>query len=124
MTIAYWCILIAAILPYVFVAFAKAGAPGYNNCAPRDYYDTLKGWRKRAYWAQLNGFEAFPAFAVAVLIAQHSFVEQSTIDALAVTFIVARVLHGVFYIYDKGILRTFIWTLGFASMIALFLVSA
>src|SRR5690606_20899754 len=25
---AYWCVLIAALLPYVWVVFAKAGAPG------------------------------------------------------------------------------------------------
>lgn len=124
MTIAYWCILLAALLPYVFVSFAKVLAPGYNHATPREYCESLTGWRKRAYWAQLNGFEAFPAFAVAVLIAQHSFVEQPTIDTLAIIFILARVLHGICYIFDKNLLRTLVWTIGFACTIALFLVAA
>ncbi len=122
MTIAYWCVLIAAILPYIFVAFAKAG--GYDNFCPRESCEKLQGWRKRAYWAQQNGFEAFAPFAAAVLIAQQNFVEQSTIDTLAIVFIVARILYGVFYIYNKAALRTLIWTLGFGCMVALFVISA
>lgn len=122
MTIAYWCILIAAILPYVLVSFAKAG-PHYDNACPREYSEKLQGWRKRAYWAHLNGFEAFAPFAVAVLIAQHSFVEQSTINILALVFIAARLLHGAFYIYNKPMLRSLVWTIGFLAVIALFIVS-
>ena len=34
MQIAYWCVLIAAMLPYVWVIVAKAG-PAYDNRAPR-----------------------------------------------------------------------------------------
>lgn len=124
MTIAYWCILIAALLPYLFVSLAKIAAPQFDNSCPREFCETLKGWRKRAYWAQLNGFEAFPAFAVAVLIAQQSFAAQSTIDTLAIVFILARILHGLFYIYNKALLRLLIWTVGFVCMIALFLVAA
>ncbi|HPA01172.1 MAG TPA: circularly permuted type 2 ATP-grasp protein, partial [Chiayiivirga sp.] len=37
MSTAYWCILIAALLPYVWVAIAKSGAPGYNNKDPRGW---------------------------------------------------------------------------------------
>ena len=37
MSIAYWCILIAAVLPYAWVAFAKSGAPAYNNKDPRGW---------------------------------------------------------------------------------------
>jgi len=124
MTTAYWCILIAAILPYLFVALAKVGGPRFDNHCPREYCEKLHGWRKRAYWTHLNGFEAFPPFAVAVLIAQHSFVEQSTIDSLAIAFILARILHGIFYIYNKDILRSLVWTIGFACVVALFVVAA
>ena len=41
MSVAYWCILIAAVLPLIWVGFAKSGAPGYNNKDPR-------GWREFA----------------------------------------------------------------------------
>lgn len=124
MTIAYWCILIAAILPYIFVSFAKASRACYDNCNPREHCEKLQGWRKRAYWAHLNGFEAFAPFAVAVLIAQHSFVDQITIDSLAVTFISARILHGILYIYNKAALRSLVWVIGFICVIALFLLAA
>lgn len=127
MTIATWCILIAAILPYILVAFAKAGGKTglkFDNHCPREYCEKLQGWRKRAYWAQLNGFEAFAPFAVAVLIAQHSFVEQSTIDTFAIVFILARILHGIFYIYDQATLRSLSWALGFVCVVGLFITAA
>jgi len=123
MTLAYWCIFVAFLLPYVFVSMAKYG-PKFNNHAPRDYLEKLHGWRKRAYWTHLNGFEAFAPFAVAVLIAEQSTAQQSTIDGLAVLFVIARLGHAASYIYDKATLRSVVWFVGFGSVIGLFLISA
>eukprot|EP01035_Chromulina_nebulosa_P035064 gene35064-47116_t len=49
---------------------AKFGTGGkdFDNAAPRVMLAKLDGWRQRANWAQLNGFEAFPPFAAAVII--------------------------------------------------------
>src|SRR3546814_7254438 len=69
MTTALWCVLVAALLPFLFTGLAKA-SKRFDNAAPRDYFEQSTGWRKRAHWAQLNSFEAFPAFAAAVIIAQ------------------------------------------------------
>lgn len=123
MTIAYWCVLIAGLLPYVFTVAAK-WSPEYSNENPREYLEKVVGWRKRAHWAQVNSFEAFPFFAAAVIIAQRTFVHQTTIDVLALLFVFSRIIYGVAYIMNKPKARSLIWFLGFACCIGLFLVSA
>lgn len=123
MTLAYWCILIAAILPYPIVILAKA-SKNFNNKAPREQLAQAEGYRKRANWAQLNAFEAFPPFAAAVIIAQLQHTPQATVDTLAITFIIMRVLHAGCYVLNKATLRSIVWTLGFACVVGLFVVAA
>lgn len=123
MTIALWTILAAALLPYVWVILAKAGA-GYDNRRPREILAGLQGWRKRADWAQMNAFEAFPAFAAAVLVAHMIAGPSARADGLALGFIAFRVLHGILYVLDRASLRSLAWAGGFACVIGLFLVAA
>jgi len=123
MTIGYWCVLIAAILPYIFVVSAKRLVPGYNNHDPRGYSEQLTGWPKRAYYAQINGFEAFAPFAAGVIIAHQMVALQSHIDVLAVSFILARILYGILYIANIALLRTLVWALGFACTIGLYFIA-
>lgn len=124
MSFAFWCVLLAALLPLVWVGAAKSGAAGYDNDRPRVFLASLTGWPQRAHWAQENALEAFPPFAAAVIIAQLAGGNQATIDTLAGVFIVARILHGVCYIADKGALRSLVWLVGFGCVIALFVTSA
>lgn len=124
MTFAYWCVLIAAFLPIVWVGAAKSGAAGYNNDRPREFLAGLEGWPQRANWAQANALEAFPPFAAGVIIASVAGAEQTTIDILAGVFILARLLHGVAYIADKGTLRSLVWLVGYGCMVGLFLAAA
>lgn len=35
MKIAYWCILIAALLPYIWTVMAKLSTPGFDNHNPK-----------------------------------------------------------------------------------------
>lgn len=123
MTLAYWCVLIAAILPYPLALIAKV-ASGYDNRAPRDFLAGAEGYRKRANWAQMNAFEAFPPFAAAVVIAHQVKAEQGMIDVLAATFIAMRLLHAAFYVADKATLRSIAWAAGFGCVIGLFAVAA
>jgi uncharacterized MAPEG superfamily protein len=127
MTIAYWCVLVAIFLPYAFTGFAKFHGdfgPKQNH-NPREFLEKLTGPRKRAHWAQLNSFEVNPGFFVAVVVAQQvGAATQSTIDGLALAFIVSRVLFGILYIADQATLRTLAWTAGMAAIAALFVVSA
>lgn len=124
MTIALWCVLVAAVMPIVFAGVAKFGGGGYNNRKPREFLEKLEGWRKRAHWAQVNSFEAFPPFAAAVIIAQMLNAPQNQINALAVGFIVLRVLYGLAYLADKQLLRSLIWTAAFGCIVGLFIVAA
>ena len=120
MTIAYWCVLVAALIPYVLSIIAKWG-PGYNHYAPRIYLDQVEGYRKRADWTQLNSYEAFPFFAAAVIIAHLTGKPQMMIDNLALAFIGFRILYVITYLANRPILRSFIWLFGYLCCIALFL---
>lgn len=127
MTLAHWCILIAAVLPYVWTVIAKRspGAAGrFDNAAPREYLSRVQGLAARANWAQLNAFEAFAPFAAAVLIAEKAGAGQAGIDTLAMAFVVARVGHGLCYLANRSLLRSLVWALGFACVIALFVLAA
>ena len=132
MTLAYWCVLMAAILPYLFTGLAKFGpkdpaaqpAPKYDNHAPRAHLDKLTGRRLRAHWAQLNSFEAFPFFAAAVIIAHQMQANQEAVDTLAAGFILFRVAYGLAYVSDKPSQRSLMWMGGILCCIGLFVVSA
>lgn len=123
MTLAYWCVLVAAILPIVWAGAAKSHG-SFDNSAPRDWLARLDGWRQRANWAQANAWEAFAPFAAAVIIAHLAGARQGTIDGLAITFIAMRIAHGLLYIADKAMLRTIVWTIGFGCVVGLFVVAA
>ncbi|NGY05193.1 MAPEG family protein [Solimonas terrae] len=123
MTTALWCVLIAALLPYVFTGISKA-SKRFDNAAPRDYQEASTGWRKRAHWAQLNSFEAFPAFAAAVIVAHLVVGPNATADKLAMSFVAARLVYGGLYVANKATLRSLVWFIGIACVIGLFIVAA
>lgn len=125
MSIAYWCILIAAALPYLWVSVAKGNGERYNNRDPRGWQAKQENPRsKRAYAAQLNAYEAFPPFAAGILMAQFAQVDGQRIVWLAMAFVAFRILHGIFYIADKHSLRSLVWLGGFACVIGLILSAA
>lgn len=125
MFIAYCCILIAACLPYLWAVLAKTSAPGYNNKDPRGWVAKQESYRVRnAYAAHLNAFEALPAFAIAVLMAQLAQVNPQHVAWLSMAFITFRILHGIFYIAVRQGLRSLCWLGGFVCVIALMLSAA
>ena len=125
MTFAYWCVLVAAVLPLVWIGIAKGSLSDYDNDRPRAALATAEGRAQRAHWAEQNALEAFPTFAAGVIIAHVTGgADQATINILAGIFIVARVLHGLAYVNDLGLPRSLAWLAGFASMIGLFVAAA
>ena len=134
MIIAYWCVLIAGVLPLACTYLAKFGpaprAPGdvaptrFDNRSPRDWLAAQTGVRARANAAQANSFEAFPLFAIGVVIAVAQHVPVAPIDLLAVVFIVARIGFIGFYVGDLPGLRSTAWLVGFAASIGLYLLAA
>lgn len=120
MTIAYVCILIVALLPYLWTAVAKGGAKQYDNRDPRGWLARQDNPRvKRASAAHQNAFEALPAFAASVLMAQLAGVDPQRIAVLALAFAALRVLHGIFYIANLAPLRSLAWFGGMGCMLAL-----
>ena len=118
MATAYWCILVAALLPYVWYGAARAGAGRIDNHDPRSGMARLdEGRARRANNAQYNAFEAFAAFAAAVLMAQAAGVDPARIGMLAIAFVVLRVLHGLFYLANTHALRSAAWAGGFACVV-------
>src|SRR3982074_626450 len=75
----------------------------------------------RARWAaHQNGIEAFPFFAVAVLLAEFRTGPQHLIDELAVLFLIVRIAYVFTYLGDRPTLRSILWSVGFAINLAIF----
>lgn len=122
---AYWCVLIAALLPYVWVGIAKGGGERYNNRDPRGWVSRQENPRiHRAFAAHLNAFEAFAPFAAGVILAQLAQVPTDRIAGLAIAFVVFRIAHGLLYIGNRPLLRSTVWAGGFACVLALLVMAA
>ncbi|CAN5450409.1 MAPEG family protein [soil metagenome] len=122
MPIAYWCILIAALLPIVLVGYAKSGSR--DNNSPRDSADQLTGGKRRAYAAHQNAYENFPFFAVAVVAALSFGASVSTVNLWALLYIACRVVYSWLYIADKPSLRSAVYGLALIANIAIFVLPA
>lgn len=124
-SVAYWCVLIAALLPYVWVSVAKAGGTRYDNRDPRGWLARQDDPRSvRANAAQLNAFEAFAPFAVGVVLAQLAGVPGDRIAWIAVVFLGLRILHGIAYIANQHRLRSLAWAAGLLSVLMLLMQAA
>jgi uncharacterized MAPEG superfamily protein len=116
-TIAYWCVLAAALLPFVCAVIAKSGR--FDNHDPRGSLARLQGWRARANAAQSNCFESLPFFIGAVVIAHQLGAPQGRVDALAAAFVVLRLAYLACYLGDKAAWRSGVWFLGLLANIAI-----
>lgn len=125
-TIAYWCVLVVAVLPIVCAGLAKAGMfgkprreGGYDNGEPRTWLARQTDWRARANAAQANSFEAMPFFIGAVIIAHQLGAHQGRLDILAFLFVVLRMLYIMMYVSGMANVRSIIWSIAFAINIAI-----
>jgi uncharacterized MAPEG superfamily protein len=116
MTIAIWCILVAAILPYVSAGFVR----GLDRNEPRGHLAALEPRSVRAYGAQLNAFETFPIFAASVIVAHMVGGPSRFADITAILYILCRVGHMSAYIARNQPLRSLGFTLGQAAAVAIF----
>lgn len=125
-TIAYWCVLIAALLPIVCAGIAKSGMfgksrkdGGYDNGDPRAWLSRQTDWRARANAAQANSFEAFPFFIGAVIIAHQLGAHQGRLDILAFVYVVLRAIYILLYVAGMANVRSIVWSLALATNIAI-----
>lgn len=124
MTTALWCVLIAGFLPMIGGIFAKASKPNFDNNNPRSWLATLDGAGARAKAAMDNGFEGFPLFAAAVIIAHMLHADQAKADLLAMGYIASRLAFTFLYIKGLGTLRSLSWVAGVACVVGLFSIAA
>ncbi|OQW89443.1 MAG: glutathione metabolism protein [Rhodoferax ferrireducens] len=117
-TLAYWCVLIAALLPMVCAGIAKWGTfttppqkGGFDNANPRAWLARQSDWRARANAAQANSFEALPFFIGAVVIAHQMGAYQARLDVLAALFVLLRVVYILLYVANQASLRSLVWVL-------------
>ncbi|HXE50173.1 MAG TPA: MAPEG family protein [Ramlibacter sp.] len=117
-TVAYWCVLVAALLPLGCAWLAKSpglGKPrkqgGFDNHNPRAWLARQTDWQARANAAQANTFEALPFFIGAVIIAHQLGAGQTSLDILAVLFITLRIIYVAMYVADLPTVRSGIWAL-------------
>lgn len=125
MAIAFWCLLVAVLMPPGFAAIAKATASGrYNNRAPREFLEQQSGLSRRADWAQRNSFEALPGFLAGVFAAVAAGVDERWLAGLSLAFIAARVLYGFCYLKGWASARTLCWFAGFVCCLGLLVLAA
>jgi len=125
-TIAYWCILVMALMPFICVGLAKKSGfrkprreGGYDNNDPRQWLAQQTGFAARANAAQANTFESLSFFFAAVIIAHQMGALQSRLDMLSVVFVVLRVLYVMMYLAGMGNLRSVIWFAALVTNIAI-----
>ena len=117
-TVAYWCILIMALMPFACAWLAKSkgfGKPrregGFDNDDPRAWLARQTGWQARANAAQANTFEALPFFFAAVIIAHQLGAHQALVDILALLFVTLRIIFIAMYVAGHSTIRSVIWVL-------------
>lgn len=125
MTVAEWCVFASLVLCLLSIASVKWLRSGvFDNSKPRDpafYNDPMAA---RALGAHQNGLEAFPFFAVAVLLAEFRASPQNLINELAVLFVIVRIAYVFTYIGNRPTLRSILWSVGLAINIAIFFLPA
>jgi len=128
MTTPFWCLLIA-----VFIPFVLAGVGGYfksqqfdslDNNNPRVQSAKLEGAGARAVAAQQNAWEALAMFTPSIAVAHMAGADPGSSATAAMLFVVARVLHGGFYIADLAPLRSLSFLVASGSCIWLFTLAA
>jgi len=125
-TVAYWCVLIAALLPLACAWLAKSGGfgrprkqGGFDNHDPRAWLARQTDWQARANAAQANSFEALPFFIGAVVIAHQLGAPQTRVDIMAVLFVTLRIIYIAMYVAGFPTVRSAIWTLALLANVGI-----
>ncbi len=127
MTVPFWCLFVGCLLPFVW-AFSRipflGELGGPDNKEPRAQAARLTGKGGRIVAAQANAWEALAIFAPAVLVNHLVGASPGSATVLSVLWVVARVLHGVFYTTDLDKGRSAAFLVGLGCTIGLFVEAA
>lgn len=123
MTIVIVCLFIATLMPILAkaplaIAMNKERG-GYDNRNPRQQQKSLLGFGARAKAAHENCFEALIMFtpgALAVLVTNNA---GQLAEYFAIAFVASRLAYLFAYYFNKHVLRSTFWGVGFISSLAL-----
>ena len=118
--LAFTAMLTAALwIPYVVAQVTTNG-----SLKPENYVDPtqrpLPNWGRRADRVYLNAVETFAPFAVLVILIQLTGKANAMTAYLTMAFFWLRVLHAIVYWTAIPYIRTIVFTLGFVTVIGLF----
>lgn len=128
MTTPFWCLFVAALIPYVlstlggYLRVRQFGT--LDNKHPRQQQAQLTGVGARVHAAQQNAWEALPVFASAVLVAHVTGADPVASAHAALLFVAARVLHPILYAANIDTLRSLVFLVGLGSCVWLFVLAA
>lgn len=124
MTTPFWCLLVVSLMPlmlsWVSGYFRKQQLGVVDNKNPRGQYSLLTGAGARAVAAQQNAWEALAIFSTAVFVAHLAGADAAKAALAAQIFVIARVLHALFYLVNKDILRSLAFMVGLGCCIWLY----
>ena len=128
MTIPLWCLLGGVVLPYIWagvsVPFRNQQLGGLDLAQPRLQAAGLTAGGAGAWGAQMNQWEALSVFMAATLAAFMQGVDPHGSWATAsIVWLVARALHGVFYVINQAVLRVACFVAGMAMSIWIFIMA-
>lgn len=105
----YWTILVAVLLPYLWATVGmvfKIKMDGKIDLkTPREQAARLQGPGKRANAAQSNSWEALGVYTACFFSAVMAGVQPEYVTLPAIGWVSFRVLHGLAYLADIGLLR-------------------
>jgi uncharacterized MAPEG superfamily protein len=78
----------------------------------------------RATNAHYNAIEAFPAFAVAIIIGLVTKMDSSVLDKASIMYVLSRVIFHILYLINLHIFRSLSWIFGFSLTVYLLFLSA
>lgn len=118
--LAFTALLTASLwIPYVVCQVMTNGF-----LAPENFVDPsprpVPLWGKRADRAYINAVETFAPFAALVVLIHIAGKENATTAFLAMSYFWLRVAHAIVYWAAIPFIRTLVFTLGFATVVALF----
>jgi uncharacterized MAPEG superfamily protein len=110
MKTALFVLLVLCSFPYIMAAissyFRRKQLGKIDNANPRQQYTQLQGAGARAVAAQQNAWEALGVYTAALVAVTASGAMVEHLAESAIIVLIARTLHGVFYLADLDKLRT------------------
>jgi len=101
------------------VLFARIFHEGFDNSRPREQFERLTGWGKRAAAAHQNTLEALVGFTVAYLISYIGTAPSSIVAKLSVIFLGTRIIYPFLYIFNLPTMRTIVWLVGWTCLVCM-----